>query len=163
MWVGWCARTPNDGSNRDARKEYTHATIQETHTRKETGVQIPIHGGDPHIQSVNGHARLEILRVKSLPILYVINPGCPDRLHISGRGAEGRFCCSFRSGAFPGICKFHGLPSSRDEVSGVDSRLALSGFLVLTFDFRGFRRSDGIFRLSREIEDAEHAVWGRIP
>lgn len=60
-------------------------------------------------------------------------------------------------GPFPGVCKFNGLPHG-DQVSGVASKLASAGFLVLTFDFKGFRRSGGIFRLSREIEDAKHAV-----
>lgn len=82
----------------------------------------------------------------------------PTEFTSAGETLRGDFLVPSGNGPFPGICKFHGLPGSRDQVSGVASRLASSGFLVLTFDFRGFRRSDGIFRLSREIEDAEHAV-----
>jgi len=82
----------------------------------------------------------------------------PTDFTSAGEVLRGDFVAPSGAGPFPGVCKFHGLPGSRDEISGVASRLALSGFLVLTFDFRGFRRSDGIFRLSREIEDAEHAV-----
>jgi dipeptidyl aminopeptidase/acylaminoacyl peptidase len=82
----------------------------------------------------------------------------PTLFTSGGETLRGDFVVPSGAGPFPGVCKFHGLPGSRDQVSGVASRLALSGFLVLTFDFRGFRRSDGIFRLSKEIEDAEHAV-----
>ena len=71
---------------------------------------------------------------------------------------RGDFVVPSGGGPFPGVCKFHGLPASPDQGSGVASKLASAGLLVLTFGFRGFRRSDGIFRLSREIEDAKHAV-----
>jgi len=71
---------------------------------------------------------------------------------------KGDFVLPPGDGPFPGVCKFHGLPGSRDQVSGVASRLASAGFVVLTFDFRGFRRSDGLFRLSGMIEDARNAV-----
>jgi dipeptidyl aminopeptidase/acylaminoacyl peptidase len=43
-------------------------------------------------------------------------------------------------------------------VSGSATKLAEAGFMVLTFDFRGFRRSEGLFSLSNEIEDARNAV-----
>jgi dipeptidyl aminopeptidase/acylaminoacyl peptidase len=79
----------------------------------------------------------------------------PTAFTSAGETLRGDFLAPSGAGPFPGICEFHGLP---DPEKGVASRLALSGFLVLTFDFRGFRKSDGIFRLSREIEDAEHAV-----
>jgi dipeptidyl aminopeptidase/acylaminoacyl peptidase len=82
----------------------------------------------------------------------------PTEFTSDGEVVRGDFVVPFGGGPFPGVCKFHGLPASRDQVSGVASKLASAGFLVLTFDFRGFRRSDGIFRLSREIEDAQHAV-----
>ena len=68
---------------------------------------------------------------------------------------RGEFHVPSGVGPFPGICEFHGLPDSGMEAA---PRLVSAGFLVLTFDFRGFRRSDGIFRLAREIEDAGHAV-----
>ncbi|MBD3404833.1 MAG: alpha/beta fold hydrolase [Candidatus Lokiarchaeota archaeon] len=57
-----------------------------------------------------------------------------------------------------GICKFHGLPGGPDQVGGIASDLARIGIPVLTFDFRGFRRSDGVFSLRGEIEDARNAV-----
>jgi len=82
----------------------------------------------------------------------------PTEFTSAGERVKGDFVVPLGSGPFPGICQFHGLPGSRDHVSGIASRLASCGFLVLTFDFRGFRRSDGLFRLSKEIEDAEHAV-----
>ncbi|MDH5362525.1 MAG: alpha/beta hydrolase [Aigarchaeota archaeon] len=75
-----------------------------------------------------------------------------------GEVLRGDFVLPPGDGPFPGVCKFHGLPGSRDQVSGVASRLASAGFVVLTFDFRGFRRSDGVFRLSGMIEDAKNAV-----
>jgi dipeptidyl aminopeptidase/acylaminoacyl peptidase len=43
-------------------------------------------------------------------------------------------------------------------VGGVATRLAEAGFAVLTFDFRGFRTSDGYFSLAGEIKDAQAAV-----
>ncbi len=61
-------------------------------------------------------------------------------------------------GPFPGICKFHGLPGGADQVSGFATDLAEAGFAVLTFDFRGFRRSEGIFSLPGEVKDARNAV-----
>jgi len=75
-----------------------------------------------------------------------------------GEILRGDFVLPRGDGPFPGVCKFHGLPGSRDQVSGVASRLASAGFVVLTFDFRGFRRSGGLFRLSGMIEDARNAV-----
>ena len=81
----------------------------------------------------------------------------PTEFTSDGEVVRGDFVVPSGGGPFPGVCKFHGLPDG-DQVSGVTSKLASAGFLVLTFDFRGFRRSDGIFRLSREIEDAKHAV-----
>lgn len=69
---------------------------------------------------------------------------------------RGEFHVPSGDGPFPGICEFHGLPGSVNREAA--PHLASAGFLTLTFDFRGFRRSDGIFRLRREIEDAEHAV-----
>lgn len=71
---------------------------------------------------------------------------------------RGDFVVPPGDGPFPGVCKFHGLPGSCDQVHGIASRLASAGFVALTFDFRGFRRSEGVFRLSGEIEDAKHAV-----
>ena len=71
---------------------------------------------------------------------------------------RGDFVFPKGEGPYPGICKFHGMPGGSDQVGGVATRLAKAGFAVLTFDFRGFRRSDGIFRLSGEIEDARMAV-----
>jgi len=71
---------------------------------------------------------------------------------------RGDFVVPSGEGPHPGICKFHGLPGSSDQVSGSATKLAEAGFLVLTFDFRGFRRSEGLFSLSNEIEDARNAV-----
>jgi len=82
----------------------------------------------------------------------------PTEFISEGELLRGDFVVPSGDGPFPGVCKFHGLPGSRDQVRGVASRLASAGFVVLTFDFRGFRRSDGVFRLSGEIEDARNAV-----
>ncbi len=71
---------------------------------------------------------------------------------------KGNFLVPRGEGPFPGICKFHGLPGSSDQVSGIASRLATSGFVVLTFDFRGFRSSEGLFSLAKEVKDAWNAV-----
>ncbi len=71
---------------------------------------------------------------------------------------RGRFVLPKGRGPFPGICKFHGLPGEPDQVSGVATRLAEAGFAVLTFDFRGFRQSDGLFSLAGEIKDASAAI-----
>ncbi|TFF91558.1 hypothetical protein EU546_08440 [Candidatus Thorarchaeota archaeon] len=70
----------------------------------------------------------------------------------------GDFVLPVGSGPFPGICKFHGLPGGADQVSGFATDLAEAGFAVLTFDFRGFRRSDGIFSLPGQLKDASNAV-----
>ena len=78
----------------------------------------------------------------------------PTEFTSDGENLRGNFLIPEGEGPFPGICKFHGLPGSMDQVGGVASRLAGSGFLVLTFDFRGFRSSEGIFTLAKEIKDA---------
>ena len=71
---------------------------------------------------------------------------------------RGHFVVLPGEGPYPGICKFHGLPGGPDQVSGIVTKLAQYGFAVLTFDFRGFRQSDGIFTLSGQIKDAKAAV-----
>lgn len=75
-----------------------------------------------------------------------------------GEKIRGNFVLPKGNGPFPGICKFHGLPGSSDQVRGVASNLAEAGFVVLTFDFRGFRKSEGVFRLSNEIIDAMNSI-----
>lgn len=75
-----------------------------------------------------------------------------------GRILKGNFVVPDETGPFPGICKFHGLPGGPNQVSGIATLLAQAGFVVLTFDFTGFRKSEGIFRLGRSIEDAVEAV-----
>lgn len=82
----------------------------------------------------------------------------PTEFESSGEMIRGDFVVPFGEGPFPGICKFHGLPGGKDQVKGVATELAKIGFAVLTFDFRGFRRSEGIFSLAGEIEDAKRAV-----
>ncbi len=71
---------------------------------------------------------------------------------------KGNFVRPKSEGPFPGVCKFHGLPGGRNQTGGVATLLAKAGFVVLTFDFRGFRESEGTFSLSGEIIDAEAAV-----
>jgi dipeptidyl aminopeptidase/acylaminoacyl peptidase len=71
---------------------------------------------------------------------------------------HGHFVLPHGSGPFPGICKFHGLPGSSDQVSGVASELAKAGFAMLTFNFRGFRTSEGRFSLAGEVKDGQMAV-----
>jgi cephalosporin-C deacetylase-like acetyl esterase len=75
-----------------------------------------------------------------------------------GELLRGDFLVPEGKGSFLGISKFHGLPGSPDQVSGVASRLASAGFVVLTFDFRGFRRSEGLFSLANMVEDSWNAV-----
>ena len=82
----------------------------------------------------------------------------PTEFTSEGETIRGNFVVPTGKGPFPGICKFHGFPGSPDQVHGVASRLAQAGFAVLTFDFRGFRKSDGIFSLAGEIKDAKAAV-----
>ncbi|UCH03531.1 MAG: alpha/beta fold hydrolase [Candidatus Thorarchaeota archaeon] len=82
----------------------------------------------------------------------------PTEFLSGGEKIRGDFVAPKGEGPFPGICKFHGLPGSSDQVSGAATRLAESGYAVLTFDFRGFRRSEGLFSLAGEIEDARNAV-----
>ncbi len=71
---------------------------------------------------------------------------------------RGAFITPKSDGPFPGICKFHGLPGGPDQIGGIATLLAKAGFAVLTFDFRGFRKSEGIFSLSGEIKDAQVAI-----
>lgn len=71
---------------------------------------------------------------------------------------RGHFVRPHGKGPFPGICKFHGLPGGQDQISGIATRLAEAGFLVLTFDFRGFRSSEGVFSLAGEILDGQVAI-----
>ena len=75
-----------------------------------------------------------------------------------GEIIRGNFVIPPGDGPFPGICKFHGLPGGPDQVGGVATCLAEAGFAVLTFDFRGFRESDGLFTLSGQIKDAKAAI-----
>lgn len=82
----------------------------------------------------------------------------PTEFTSEGEIIRGNFVVPDGKGPFPGICKFHGLPGGPDQISGVASRLAEAGFAVLTFDFRGFRESDGIFTLSGQITDAKEAI-----
>ncbi len=82
----------------------------------------------------------------------------PTEFKSEGELIRGHFVLPQGDGPFPGICKFHGLPGSSDQVSGISTTFARAGFAVLTFDFRGFRKSEGIFSLAGEIKDAHSAV-----
>ena len=82
----------------------------------------------------------------------------PTEFECESQLIRGNFVIPAGDGPFPGICKFHGLPGGPDQVSGIATDLARSGFIVLTFDFRGFRNSEGIFSLSGRINDAYEAV-----
>lgn len=82
----------------------------------------------------------------------------PTEFTSEGETIRGNFVVPSGEGPFPGICKFHGLPGGPDQVSGLATKLAEAGFAVLTFDFRGFRKSDGIFTLAGEIKDAKVAI-----
>lgn len=82
----------------------------------------------------------------------------PTKFKSEGEWLRGNFVIPRDSGPFPGICKFHGLPGSANQIGGIATRLAEAGFAVLTFDFRGFRRSNGQFSLAGEVEDAHNAV-----
>ncbi|MFX1318732.1 MAG: alpha/beta hydrolase [Promethearchaeota archaeon] len=82
----------------------------------------------------------------------------PTEFTSEGERLRGNFVLPEGPGPFAGICKFHGLPGSTDQVNGIATRLAEAGFAVLTFDFRGFRSSEGIFSLAGEIKDAQAAV-----
>ncbi len=82
----------------------------------------------------------------------------PTEFTSEGETIRGNFVVPRGKGPFPGICKFHGFPGGPDQVHGIASKLARAGFAVLTFDFRGFRKSDGIFSLAGEIEDAKVAI-----
>ncbi|TFG06241.1 alpha/beta hydrolase [Candidatus Thorarchaeota archaeon] len=82
----------------------------------------------------------------------------PTEFVVADEDIRGAFVVPKGEGPFPGICKYHGLPGGPDQVSGIATRLAQAGFAVLTFDFRGFRRSEGLFRLASEIDDAKAAI-----
>jgi dipeptidyl aminopeptidase/acylaminoacyl peptidase len=82
----------------------------------------------------------------------------PTEFVVEGETLRGHFVAPPDEGPFPGIVKFHGIPGGPDQISGVATLLAQAGFAVLTFDFRGFRDSDGVFRLSGQIEDAKQAI-----
>jgi fermentation-respiration switch protein FrsA (DUF1100 family) len=82
----------------------------------------------------------------------------PTEFLSEGETIRGNFVVPDGEGPFPGICKFHGLPGSPEQISGPATLLAEAGFAVLTFDFRGFRMSDGMFTLSGQIKDAKAAI-----
>ena len=82
----------------------------------------------------------------------------PTSFHSESEIIRGYFVIPKGKGPFPGICKFHGLPGSPDQVAGFATRLAEVGFAVLTFDFRGFRTSEGQWSLAGEVKDAFEAV-----
>lgn len=82
----------------------------------------------------------------------------PTEFTVDGETLRGHFVAPPGAGPFPGIVKFHGLPGSPEQISGAATNLVKAGFVVLTFDFRGFRDSDGIFTLSGQIEDAKNAI-----
>lgn len=58
----------------------------------------------------------------------------------------------------PAIIKCHGLPGSPNQVSGIATELVGAGFLVLTFNFRGIRQSDGQFSYANAITDTGNAI-----
>ncbi len=76
----------------------------------------------------------------------------------AGEIVRGHLVLPEGDGPFPGVCKLHGLPGSPDQLSGIATEMAKAGFAVLTFDFRGFRSSDGLFSIAGEIEDAKNAI-----
>jgi dipeptidyl aminopeptidase/acylaminoacyl peptidase len=82
----------------------------------------------------------------------------PTEFSSEGEILRGNFVLPNKEGVFPGICKFHGLPGSSDQIGGIATRLAETGFAVLTFDFRGFRASEGRFSLAGELKDARAAI-----
>lgn len=82
----------------------------------------------------------------------------PTTFASEGEIIRGHFVLPKGSGPFPGICKYHGLPGSSNQVSGIASELAVAGFAVLTFNFRGFRTSEGRFSLAGEVKDAQTAI-----
>jgi fermentation-respiration switch protein FrsA (DUF1100 family) len=82
----------------------------------------------------------------------------PTEFKSEGETIRGNFVVPPGEGPFPGIAKFHGLPGGPDQVGGFAMALAEAGFVVLTFDFRGFRQSEGIFTLSGQIKDAKAAI-----
>ncbi len=82
----------------------------------------------------------------------------PTEFIVEDETIRGNFVIPDGEGPFPSVCKFHGLPGGPDQISGVATRLAQAGFAVLTFDFRGFRQSDGLFTLSGQIKDARQAI-----
>ena len=82
----------------------------------------------------------------------------PTEFTVDGETLRGHFVTPPGEGPFPGIVKYHGLPGSPEQVSGAATHLAKAGFVVLTFDFRGFRDSEGIFTLRGQIEDAKNAI-----
>jgi dipeptidyl aminopeptidase/acylaminoacyl peptidase len=82
----------------------------------------------------------------------------PTSFSSEGETLHGNFLIPTGTGPFPGICKFHGFPGSSDQISGIATRLAEAGFAVLTFDFRGFRSSDGLYRLANQVKDAQLAI-----
>ncbi|MGY5881582.1 MAG: alpha/beta hydrolase [Candidatus Thorarchaeota archaeon] len=82
----------------------------------------------------------------------------PTEFTSEGETIRGHFVTPVGKGPFPGIVKYHGLPGGSDQISGLATLLAKAGFAVLTFDFRGFRNSEGIFALSGQIEDAKQAI-----
>ena len=75
-----------------------------------------------------------------------------------GETLRGFFVTPKGDGPFPGVCKFHGIPGGPDIVGGLATRLAENGFACLTFNFRGFRSSDGVFYLTDQIKDARVAI-----
>jgi len=82
----------------------------------------------------------------------------PTEFTSEGETIRGHFVTPPGEGPFPGIVKYHGLPGGSDQISGPATLLAEAGFAVLTFDFRGFRKSDGMFTLSGQIKDAKLAI-----
>jgi len=82
----------------------------------------------------------------------------PTDFQSEGETIRGNFVVPNGDGPFPGVCKFHGLPGGPDQVDGFAMDLARAGFVVLTFDFRGFRQSEGLFTLSGQIKDAKVAI-----
>ena len=82
----------------------------------------------------------------------------PTEFSVNSDTLYGHFVTPPGEGPFPGIVKFHGIPGGPDQIGGVATSLAQSGFAVLTFDFRGFRESEGYFTLSGQIPDAKAAI-----
>jgi pimeloyl-ACP methyl ester carboxylesterase len=82
----------------------------------------------------------------------------PIEFGSGGYRVRGQFYRAAGEPPFATVLLLHGLPGDEDDVLGLGEQLSQGGVQVLTFNYRGMRRSEGTYSLRGTLEDIEAAV-----